>query len=253
MKKTSLLGALLCIVSFYLPAAVKLPNVLTSHMVLQRDQPVPIWGTAFPGESVTVSFAGQTKNAIAATDGRWMVNLEPMHASFEHRNLRIVANNQDTTLQDILVGDVWICGGQSNMEYPMRISLKKYAPPVRGENVAEREWKSGGNANIRLILVEKVRSLPDCTTSGWQNCSDSTLSVFSACGYFFGKNLQEKLQVPIGLISSNWGGTRIEPWTPGSVYEQSPIFASETAVKPYKIDNSEVGSLYNSMIEPLAP
>lgn len=234
-------------------AGVKLPNVLTSNMIVQRDQAVPVWGTALPSEPVSVSFAGQTKHAFADAEGRWSVNLDPMSASFEPRIMRISASGKDTVLENILVGDVWLCGGQSNMEYPMRISLKRYAGPVRGENIAEKEWRSGGNSNIRLMLVEKKRSLPDCTTSGWQECYDSTLSVFSAAGYFFGKNLQESLKVPIGLISSNWGGTRIEPWTPTSAYDKSPLFAAETAVKPYKIDNSEVGGLYNSMIAPLAP
>lgn len=253
MKKRSIFLFVLSLTCFGLQAGVKLPNVLSSNMILQRDQPVSIWGTSQPGEPVTVTFANQSKNAQAAADGRWSVNLDPMPASFEPRDLRISASGKDTVLQNILVGDVWLCGGQSNMEYPMRISLKRYAGPVRGENVAEKEWLSGGNTNIRLILIEKVRSLPDCTTKGWQDCTDSTLSIFSACGYFFGKNLQESLKVPIGLISSNWGGTRIEPWTSTSTYEQSPVFAAETAVKPFKIDNSEVGSLYNSMIAPLAP
>jgi len=252
MKK-KLIVALLCLVSFGLQAEVKLPNVLTSNMVLQRDQSVAIWGWAQSGETVAVTFAGQSKNTIVAADGSWRVNLDPMSASFEHRTLRISTSGQDTTLQNIMVGDVWLCGGQSNMEYPMRIGLKRYAPPARGENVAENEWRAGGNSNIRLILIEKKRSLPDCTTSGWQACSDSTLSVFTAAGYFFGKNLQETLKVPIGLISSNWGGTRIEPWTPGYEYEQSPVFSAETAVKPNKIDNSVVGDLYTSMIAPLAP
>ncbi len=251
MKRLILFFALSLALS--IKAGIKLPNVLTSNMVLQREQPVPIWGTAQPGEPITVSFAGQSKNAFAGEDGSWSVSLDPISASFEPRVMRISASGKDTILENILVGDVWLCGGQSNMEYPMRIGLKRYAAPARGENIAEKEWKSGGNTNIRLILVEKKRSLPDCTTKGWQDCSDSTLSVFSAAGYYFGKNLQETLKVPIGLISSNWGGTRIEPWTPSSAYEKSPVFATETAVKPYKIDNSEVGSLYNSMIAPLAP
>lgn len=253
MKSKALLFVLGLCLGFGLQAAVKLPNVLTSNMVLQRDQPVAIWGTALPSEPVSVSFAGQVKNAFTGEDGRWSVRLDPMSASFEPRVMRISASGKDTILENILVGDVWLCGGQSNMEYPMRISLKKYANPARGENLAEKEWLSGGNSNIRLMLVEKKRSLPDCTTKGWQECTDSTLSVFSAVGYYFGKNLQEALKVPIGLISSNWGGTRIEPWTPGSAYEKSPVFSAETAVTPYKIDNSVVGDLYNSMIAPLTP
>jgi sialate O-acetylesterase len=253
MKKLTFFLLAICLTCFGLQAGITLPKVLSSNMILQRDMPVPIWGTAQPGEPVTITFGGQVKNSFAAGDGRWLVNLDPMSSSFEPRTMRISASGRDTVLENILVGDVWLCGGQSNMEYPMRISLKRYAEPVRGENLAEMECRSGGNSNIRLLLIDKVRSLPDCTTKGWQDCTDSTLSFFSACGYFFGKNLQETLKVPIGLIASNWGGTRIEPWTPGSAYEKSPIFAAETAVKPFKIDNSEAGSLYNSMIAPLAP
>lgn len=252
MKRRLVLLLFLCL-TLVLQAGVKLPNVLASDMVLQRDQLVTIWGTALPSEPVSVSFAGQTKNTFTDEDGRWSVRLDPMTASFEPRVMRISASGKDTVLENILVGDVWLCGGQSNMEYPMRIGLKRYTPPGRGENLAEKEWRSGGNPNIRLMLVEKKRSLPDCTTAGWQECDDSTLSVFSAVGYFFGKQLQESLKVPIGLIASNWGGTRIEPWTPGSAYEKSPVFSAETVVKPYKIDNSPAGDLYNSMIAPLAP
>jgi len=181
------------------------------------------------------------------------LQLKAMPASFEPRTMRLLAGTTETLLTDILVGEVWLCGGQSNMEYPMDIKLKRYAAPARGENLAEREIKSGGDPRIRLMLVEKKLSLPDCTSSGWQICADSTLRPFSACGYFFGKNLAESLNVPVGLIASSWGGSRIEPWTPESSYESSPVFEAEAAQKPMKIDNSRVGQYYQSMIAPLAP
>jgi sialate O-acetylesterase len=234
-------------------AEIKLPNVLTSNMILQRDQPVAIWGTTEPNQKVEVRFAGQVKTTQASATGKWILNLDPMPASFESRNLELSSAGKDTVLTNVLVGEVWLCGGQSNMEYPMDIRLKKYTRPFRGDDLAAREIRQGGSPNIRLMLVEKVKSLPDCTTKGWQECSDSTMASFSAVAYFFGKNLQETLKVPVGLIASSWGGTRIEPWTPESAYEQSPAFSAEAAQKPCQIDNSSVGLLYNSMIAPLAP
>jgi len=242
-----------CLLAISANAAVTLPHVLTSNMVLQRDQPVSVWGSAQPREQVVVRFAGQTKTVQANENGKWLLHLDPMVASFEPRNLAISSGGQDTVLTNILVGEVWLCGGQSNMEYPMDIRLKKYTRPARSEDLAALEIQKGGNSKIRLILIDKVKSLPDCTTKGWQECADSTLRGFSAAGYFFGKDLQESLNVPVGLITSAWGGTRIEPWTPEASYEQSPVFAAETAQKPFKIDNSNAGLLYNSMIEPLAP
>lgn len=234
-------------------ASVILPKVLSSNMVLQRDKPVAIWGFASPGENVSVMFAGQVKTSISGEGGKWVVSLDPLKASFEPREMRISTAYSDTVLKNILVGEVWLCGGQSNMEYPMRREIKKYAAPGRGLDYSQIEWKNGGGKKIRLMQVEKVNSLPDCTSKGWVECSDSTLAPFSAVGYFFGKNIQEELDVPVGLISSNWGGSRIERWTPASAYENSPVFAAEAAEKPVKINNIDAGLHFNSMIAPLGP
>lgn len=258
MTHTRRIGGLLTtllalLVAFPVAASLQLPNVLTSNMVFQRDLPVAVWGKAGPGQRILVTFDTQQQTAVAAADGCWRVLLTPMAASFLPRDLHISTNDADTVLTNILVGEVWLCGGQSNMEYPMDRRLKKYAAPGRGDDVAEMEWRKGGLSAIRLLRIEKVNSLPDCTTQGWTVCVDSTLAPFSAIGYFFGKALQEALDVPVGLISSNWGGSRIERWTPTSAYEQSPVFAEEATVKPVRIDNIDPGLHYNSMIAPLAP
>ena len=234
-------------------ASVVLPKVLSSNMVLQRDKPVTIWGFASAGTNVSVKFAGQSKTCIAGENGKWMVSLDPLKASFEPRDLKISTAVSDTVLKNILVGEVWLCGGQSNMEYPMKREIKKYAAPARGLDYSQIEWVNGGSRKIRLMQVEKVNSLPDCTSKGWVECSDSTLAPFSAVGYFFGKNIQEELDVPVGLISSNWGGSRIERWTPSSAYENSPVFAAEAAEKPVKINGIDAGLHFNSMIAPLGP
>lgn len=234
-------------------SAIKLPNILSSNMVLQRDKPIAIWGETLPGENVRVQFAGQSKSVTASESGKWMVSLDAMKASFEPRELRISTSTTDITLKNILVGEVWLCGGQSNMEYPMRRGLKKYTAPGRGIDYADVEWRKGGSKNIRLMQVEKVNSLPECTSNGWVECSDSTLAAFSAVGYFFGKYIQEDLNVPVGLIGSNWGGSRIERWTPALAFENSAVFAAEAAGKPVRINNIDAGLHYNSMIAPLAP
>lgn len=254
--KNNLFALLLSIFSFALltvEASVVLPKVLSSNMVLQRDMPVSIWGFASPGASVSVKFAGQSKTSKAGENGKWMVSLDPLKASFEPRDMKIVTADSDTVLENILVGEVWLCGGQSNMDYPMNRELRKYAAPGRGIDYSEIEWKNGGSKKIRLMQVDRVNSLPECTSKGWVECYDSTLAPFSAVGYYFGKSIQEELDVPVGLISSNWGGSRIERWTPASAYENSPIFAAEAAEKPVKINNIDVGLHFNSMIAPLGP
>ena len=254
--KNIFVALLLSILSFAFltaEASVVLPKVLSSNMVLQRDKPVAIWGFATAGTNVIVKFAGQSKASITGENGKWMVSLDPLIASFEPRDMKISTAYSDTVLKNILVGEVWLCGGQSNMEYPMKRELKKYAPPTRGLDYSQIEWVNGGSKKIRLMQVEKVNSLPDCTSKGWVECSDSTLAPFSAVGYFFGKNIQEELDVPVGVISSNWGGSRIERWTPASAYENSPVFAAEAAEKPVKINNIDAGLHFNSMIAPLGP
>lgn len=253
-RKNSLLATLLSLLTIVpVFASIKLPHVLTSNMVFQRDLPVAIWGTASPGQRVLVAFDTQQQAAVAGPDGRWQVLLTPMGASFVPRDLHISTHDADTVLTNILVGEVWLCGGQSNMEYPMNRQLKKYAAPARGIDPSEAEWQRGGNQHIRLLRIEKVNSLPDCTTLGWTTCVDSTLAPFSAVGYYFGKALQASLDVPVGLIHSNWGGSRIERWTPAAAYEQSPLFAEEANTKPVRIDNIDPGLHYNSMIAPLEP
>lgn len=217
------------------------------------DKPVPVWGGADAGKVVTVEFAGQKKTAVSDNNGKWIVTLDAMKAGFTPLDLKISTSDFDTTLTNILIGEVWLCGGQSNMEYPMKRELKKYAAPVRGDDYSAMELKKGKNERIRLMQVEKVNSLPDCTSKGWVECNDSTLASFSSAGYFFGKYIQSEINVPVGLISSNWGGSRIERWTPEKAYLQSAVFSSETVEKPVKIDNSDAGLHFNSMIAPLGP
>ena len=178
-----------------LSAEVKLPNVIGSGMVLQRDLPVPIWGWAEAGEKVTVSFAGQTKTAKADDDGKWMVKLDKLKVSAEAANLTVKGSNE-ITLDNVLVGEVWICSGQSNMEW--RLS---------GAMNGKEEVAAADHPLVRLFDVpgHKVSPQPKerlAIPSSWKVCSPQTSGGFSAVGYFFGRRLQKELDIPIGLIGS---------------------------------------------------
>ncbi|MGF1635351.1 MAG: sialate O-acetylesterase [Phycisphaerae bacterium] len=182
---------------------LRLPAVLASHMVLQRDMPVPVWGWASPGESVTVQFAGQNKSATADAAGRWQVMLDPMSASAEPATLTVTAG-KSVELKDVLVGDVWFCSGQSNMQMGLA-RTDDGAAAVAAAN----------HPNIRLLNVPNHIVEPGTDIAGsWAVCTPESAERFSGVGYHFGLALHEELGVPIGLINSSWGATGIESWTP---------------------------------------
>ena len=185
-------------------ADVILPAVLTDHMVVQRGLPVHIWGTAGPAENVSVTFRGETRSAPADSLGRWSVYLPPGEAGgpFE---LNIKGGNT-ITFTDVLVGDVWVASGQSNMELPVSAAAN-----------AQAEIAAANFPRIRLFhAIDKVSDYPldDIAAHGaWTPVSPETVAKFSAVAYYFGRHLQQKLNVPIGLIESDWGGTPAEAWT----------------------------------------
>lgn len=181
-------------------AEVKLASLFTDHMVLQRDKAVPIWGKAAPGEEVTVEFAGQTKSTKADEAGKWMVKLDPLTANAEPQVLKAGA----VSIQNVLVGEVWLASGQSNMEWEMGWKPDSLA-----------DIPNANHPLLRLIEVPKMTALSpqDDVKSKWAVCTPESAGSFSAVAYYFGLRLQEELKVPVGMIQSAWGGTRIEPWT----------------------------------------
>ncbi len=184
-------------------ADVRLARIFSDHAVLQRGKPVPVWGTAQPGEKVTVEFRGQKVTTAADDDGDWRVILKPMPAGGPFQ--MTVRGNNTIVLNDILVGEVWVCSGQSNMEWPVALS-----------NNAEQEIAQANNPEIRLFVVPKAvsdRPLKDLNGGAWQPCTPETVRNFSAVGYFFARELQRALKVPIGMIETAWGGTPAESWT----------------------------------------
>jgi len=233
---------------------LKVAEVFSSNMVLQRDKPVTIWGKAWAGKEITVSFAGQRQVAITDNDGKWRVQLQPLSLSAVPAEMQI-SSDSIIRLQNILVGDVWLCTGQSNMEYPMDRASKRYALPGKGTDKAKEELdKPGKPDGIRYIYVERtLNKYPLLPAKGWINGNDTTLRFVSAIGYFFAKEIYEATNVPIGIISSSWGGTRVEQWTPPAAYASSGIFKQMMTSDTFKIDGMKPGQVYNGMIEPLVP
>ncbi|MHB1023230.1 MAG: sialate O-acetylesterase [Acidobacteriaceae bacterium] len=262
-------------VCFPATAEVTLPELFTSHMVLQRNKPVHVWGMAAPDESVTVTFRGETKRTDADALGRWSVYLAPGDAGGPFM-LTVKASNT-ITLNDVLVGDVWIASGQSNMEFPMTQLAD-----------AKTEIAAAKDAQIRLLRVEHTYSdypLSDVKAAPWTDCNPDSVASFSAVAYFFARDLQKKEHVPIGLIESSWGGTVAEAWTSmdGLSRDASlmPVFAAWARMSDAEVTNQlqqreidrdkaagkpmpnvpwkpvlqswEPAQLYNGMIAPLTP
>jgi sialate O-acetylesterase len=252
--KRGILFFLYAIVATVATAQIKLPLCFSDNMVLQRDKPIPIWGKATPGEKVNVTFAGKLKSAITDTTGKWIITLDKTPASAKPSELT-VSSSSVITFKNILVGDVWLCGGQSNMEYPMDRLLKKYAAPGKGADSAAIELANPDKPDaIRYLYVEKnLKVKPELPTKGWIGNTDTMVRYISAIGYFFAKEIHAETGIPIGIIHDNWGGTRIEPWTPDWAYQQSPVFAAQSHDANFKIDSVHPGQMYNSLIEPLVP
>lgn len=196
-------------------ADVTLAPLFQDGAVLQRDMPVPIWGTAGPGEKITVHFAGQTVAATADASGRWQADLAPLAASSEGRDLVIEGANK-ITLRDILVGEVWLCNGQSNMEWPLKNSPTPEKVLAAAQHPLIRQFK------VAIASAEQ----PATTVNGsWVTCTPETAGAFTAVGYYFATTLQPKLDVPIGLINNTWGGTKIEAWMSAEAREAFPVIA----------------------------
>lgn len=201
-----------------LTADVRLAALFTDHMVLQRDMKVPVWGWAAPGDRITVAMAGQSVAAKADGDGKWMVRLAPLSAGGPYA--LTVAGRNTITLNDVLVGDVWLASGQSNMWWPVRNG-------DFGVKDREAEISAANYPEIRFFAVPPVTSFTprdQVKTAGWMTCSPKTVPAFSAVAYFFGRDMHQALGVPIGLVHSSWGGTICEAWASEEALRALPDF-----------------------------
>ncbi len=191
-----------------------MPSVFGDHMVLQRDARVPVWGTAAPGERIRVDVAGESASTRAGDDGRWMARLGSLDAGGPH-TMTVTGESGTKTFSDVLVGEVWVCSGQSNMQWPVSASKDP-----------DQEIAAATHPNLRLFYVERVTAETpqrDCKAS-WVSCSPETIPNFSAVAYYFGREVQKLREVPVGLIHTSWGGTAAEAWTSRETLEADAQF-----------------------------
>jgi len=290
--KNRLIAGLLTTVGLALPLAatpllaeVRLPHSFSNHGVLQREAPIHIWGWSDPKEPVTVEFHAQTKKVVANEFGEWGLWLSPEQAGGPY-TLTVRGNGAPIWVTDLLVGDVWVASGQSNMEFPL-LGFPGNAVLKDGE----KEIAAATQPQIRLLRVEKKTSNYPVNeiTGSWTECTPETAAKFSAVAYFFGREIQKKEHVPIGLIDSTWGGTPVEAWmsldalsadaslmpayatwakfaddqtrlTAVREKESQENAAADAAHQPRpahpwhpNIESWQPGELYNGMIAPLTP
>jgi sialate O-acetylesterase len=215
MKITILLLAGFLLV-FSVCAQIKLPGIFGDHMVIQRNHPVPVWGWSSPDEKLVIRFKQQKKEVIADHGGKWHVTLdaEPAGGPYEFS----VGGKTVVTFHDVLVGEVWICSGQSNMEFELK-SARDADAEILAANYPEIR-------QIKIPLTLSGTPRQDIPQAQWNTCSSKTSGDFTAVGYFFARELVKRLHVPVGLINSTWGGTMVETWISHGALEKSPEFKS---------------------------
>lgn len=236
-----------------LSATVVPAPIFNDEMILQRDTTFPVWGRADAGETVTVEFAGQKHTTTADADGRWSVTFQPLPASAENRVMTISGSDNRIEIKDVVVGEVWLCSGQSNMEMPLWTNNPRWRT-IDGDKYAA----AANYPDIRIIRQpRKSARLPqEQGDLDWQRLSPANAAEFSAAAFFFGTNLQRELNVPIGLLGAYWGGTRIEPWTPPVGFNGVPELANIAyqvnsklpGTPEYKAAASKVNTLYSNWL-----
>lgn len=226
MKNPNKILLLLLVLSakLSLSAQVKLPALVSDNMVLQQNAKVNLWGWAAPNEKINIylGWSNLPVNVTADAEGNWKTTVETPQGGQAAYDITIEASNK-ITLKNILIGEVWLCSGQSNMFFPVGREEGTWKTGVKNY---EEEVKNAVFPNIRLFTVAlnaSAKPLEDVTGS-WRICSPESIKTFSAAAYFFGRDLYQKLNVPIGLISTSWGGTKAEAWTAQNVLEEDVAF-----------------------------
>jgi sialate O-acetylesterase len=249
-KQICLLGMILIAVSNACLAEVKLPALVSSHMVLQRNTTITLWGWSDATEKISLqaSWLREPVNIVANSAGEWKVKIRTT-GSKSPQTIRIKGRDSNFLLEDILFGEVWLCSGQSNMTMPVRGNVGQ---PVFG---AQQAIATAGNANLRLFTVDQLATKEPKQElgkyKGWKSASIENVKDFSAIAYFYGKQLQEILDVPVGMIHTSWGGSLIEAWM--SNESLSPIQAVDLSNVDLQRGNRFPTVLFNAMINPLIP
>ena len=226
-------------------AEVTLAPAFSDYMVLQRGAVAPVWGTAKPGEKVTVEFAGQTKRTVAGEDGRWRVRLDAINDTTVTGGLKVTGENI-LLIKGVLVGEVWFASGQSNM-----------AMTVSRCRDFEKEQAAAKFPHIRMFITGRSAQLQPQTecTGKWWICSPETVGNFSGTAYFFARALHEQLKVPVGIIHSSWGGTSIEAWTSWEAQQNDKrlLMVHQPWKDKPKANQNKPGNLFNGMVNPHIP
>jgi len=242
--RSYIITIIICILAVQINAQnIKLPGIFTDNMVLQRDIKIPVWGTADPGTNLTITLGDESENITADETGHWEVKMPSMDAGGPY--VLSVQGREKIEFKNVMTGEVWICSGQSNMAMSVSEIGKAY------DN--ESEISTAIYPNIRLFTVDPMTSASpqsDLKGSGWKQCIPENVKSFSAVAYFYGMNLYKKLNVPIGLINTSYGGTIIEAWTSGKSLSSIPAFSEIlNSVKKYSENNQQFIKEYNSKRE----
>jgi len=228
-------------------AEVKLPVIFGNNMVLQQQTEAAIWGTAAKNTSVkvTTSWNKKSYNVKSSSDGKWKLKVATPSAGGPYE--LTISDGTELKLKNVMIGEVWICSGQSNMEMPMKGFVNQ---PVVGSNEA---IANASNVSIRLFTVKKASSLQPLEdfTGSWKNCEPENVSQFSATAYYFGLMLNKILKVPIGLINTSWGGTRIEPWVSEEGIKKFDFVKLPDKNQQGNISSQTPTVLFNAMINPM--
>jgi sialate O-acetylesterase len=243
MKKIISLSLCL-IVAAHLLAAVRLPSIISSHMVLQQNAKVKLWGWSAPAEKIRIQVGWDTTtyDVTASRGARWVAEIKTPSAGGPY-TIKIKASNE-IVLEDVLIGEVWVCGGQSNMEWSADQGLKQ----------SKEESPNATNKQIRFFYVPKSTSATpqDDVHAKWVVCNPEDMLHFSAIGYFFGKQINATTGYPVGLINSNWGGTPAEVWTPAEIVQNDhDLRNAAEKLNPSQWWPHARGEAYNAMIHPL--
>jgi sialate O-acetylesterase len=223
-------------------AQLKLAHIFADHAVLQRQKPIAIWGWASPKETVKVTLASQSKETVADAEGKWILRLAALEAGGPYKMVVKTATST-LTLEDILIGEVWLCSGQSNMEWS-----------VNASDNAPTEKRAATIPQIRHFKVQNdlaLKPLKDLKTAPqWVVCSPETVGDFTAVGYFFAKELAQKLQIPIGLVNSSWGGSQAEGWISKESMESSEQFKNyaQTMPKTWEEANAKLDQVLKQQV-----
>ena len=245
MKRILLTFAVLSFFSINMFGKIILPSVFADNMVLQQNSNVAIWGWSDPGEKVKIvtSWNNDTIKVKADNSSKWSTSIKTIAAGGPY-SIQILGSSK-VTLNNVMLGEVWICSGQSNMEMSVNWKL------INGEEDAAK----ANNPNIRIFHVQKIGAkYPQQTCNAtWTVCSPETMRATSAVGYFFARELQQKLNVPVGIIVSAWGGTPAEVWIEKSRIENNPVLNKDKYTDHFDGWPGDAGTLYNSMIAPIVP